>query len=305
MSAGAAGTVASLVAEVVDLKRVRFAGVSVADRGFARAWASLEGGAEPAEVALRECALAVAATQLGALTEGTLVDAGLARDEAAEVLQRAVRAAVLRSDPRDEDPAAVALADELADAVLLPVGGAARPPAFVARLAASPRAGVTAPGRPRYLLEPTESHGEHCWVVAVLAVLVATEPAAREEAFLCGLAHHLHNAWLPDAGFAGEMALGEHLDPVVSGLRARGLAMLDADGLAEAASGAVALASHADTAAARAFNTADVLDRVLELRFHERAAAFTVREAVEEYEIVHAGPLQEFGMGVLRDWGLG
>ena len=29
--------------------------------------------------------------------------------------------------------------------------------------------------------------------------------------FLSGLAHHLHNATLPDSGFAGEILLGEHL----------------------------------------------------------------------------------------------
>ncbi len=283
-----------LVAAVVDLKRVRFAGVSVADRGFARAWAALESGEPVATVAVREAALALAATQLGAMGEGVLLDAGLSREEAGEVLAAAVRAAV-----------GAELAGEYEAAVTEAWSGSGRPPGFVARMAASPRAGVTAPGRARYVLEPTESHAEHCWSVAVLSVLLASEPAAREEAFLCGLAHHLHNAWLPDAGFAGEVALGEHLEPVVSGLRARGLALLDAPGLAEAAGRSVGLATHADTPAARAFNTADVLDRVLELRFHERSAAFTVREAVEDYEIVHEGPLQEFGMGVLREWGLG
>ena len=285
-----AGAGTTLVAAVVDLKRVRFAGVSVADRGFARAWASLEAGEDVGDVALREAALALAATQLGAMGEGVLVDAGLSRGEAATVLAGAVRAA-----GGSEEHAAAVTADW---------SGGGRPPAFVARMAASPRAGVTAPGRPRYVLEPAESHAEHCWAVAVLAVLLAEEPGARAEAFLCGLAHHLHNAWLPDAGFAGEVALGEHLEPVVAGLRARGLALLDAPCLADAAGSAVALTTHADTPAARAFNTADVLDRVLELRFHERAAAFTVREAVEDYEIVHAGPLQAFGMGVLREWGL-
>ncbi len=277
--------------EVVDLKRVRFAGISVAERGFARAWASLDAGEDVATVAMREAALAVAATQLGAMTLGTLVDAGLSREDAGAVLQRAVRSAL-------------GVESEFEEAVLFEAHGAARPPAFVARLAASPRAGVTAPGMPRYLLEPAESHAEHCWSVAVLAVLLASEPSAWEEAFLCGLAHHLHNAWLPDAGFAGEVALGEHLPAVLSALRARGLGMLDAPGLLEAAGRSIALADHADTPAAQAFNTADVLDRVLELRFHERAAAFTVREAVEGYDLVHEGPLQEFGLAVVRDWEL-
>lgn len=282
---------ASLVGEVVDLKRVRFAGVSVAERGFARAWASLEAGEAVETVALHEAALAVAATQLGAMGVGTLVDAGLSHEDAGAVLVRAVRAAL-------------GTESEFEEAVLFETRGAARPPAFVPRLAASPRAGVTALGMPRYLLEPTESHAEHCWSAAVLSVLLATEPDARAEAFLCGLAHHLHNAWLPDAGFAGEMALGEHLGPVVSALRARGLGLLDAPGLLEAAGRSLGLVEHADTPAAQAFNTADVLDRVLELRFHERAAAFTVREAIEGYDLVHEGPLQAFGLQVLRDWEL-
>ena len=288
----------ALATELVDLKRVRFAGVSVATVGFTRAWTALARGLDPAVVAGCEARAAVAATQLGGIDVPVLRDAGLTAEQAHAVVDRAVEAALADAGLSSVAAARVRAAGE--DDVLGAIGD---PPAFVARLAGAPRAGVTAPGRPRYVLEPTESHADHCWAVGVLAVLLAEDDAAGTEAFLCAMAHHLHNAWLPDGGFAGEMALGEHLEPVLSSLRERGLSQLPAD-LADRARASVALAGHADSAAARAFNTADVVDRLLELRFHERAAAFTLREAVEEYEIVHAGPLQAYGMQVARDWGL-
>ena len=288
----------ALATELVDLKRVRFAGASVATVGFTRAWTALVRGLDPAVVAGCEARAAVAATQLGAIDVPVLRDAGLSLEQSHAVIDRAVEAALASGGLSDPACARVRGCGE--DEALQAVGD---PPGFVARLAGAPRAGVTAPGRPRYVLEPTESHAEHCWAVGVLAVLVAEDEDAGTEAFLCALAHHLHNAWLPDGGFAGEMALGEHLEPVLAGFRERGLAQLPAP-LAARCRDAVGLAGHADTAAARAFNTADVADRLLELRFHQRAAAFTLREAVEDYEIVHAGPLQGYGMQVVRDWGL-
>jgi len=136
--------------------------------------------------------------------------------------------------------------------------------------------------------------------VAVIGALLA-EQGDRATPFLCGLAHHLHNAWLPDAGFAGETALGEHLEPVMARFTQRALGQLPEPGPVREALRCV---NADDTAAARAFNAADVLDRVLELRFHARAAAFDLDVAVHDYEVVHEGPLQAFGMEVLRAWRL-
>ena len=63
------------------------------------------------------------------------------------------------------------------------------------------------------MLEPPEGHGDHCLVVAVLAAVLAPRYGADPaRPFLAGMAHHLHNAALPDSGFAGEMLLGEHLE---------------------------------------------------------------------------------------------
>ena len=154
------------------------------------------------------------------------------------------------------------------------------------------------------MLEPAENHAEHCAVVAVQGVLAAprfgAEPAAP---FLTGLAHHLHNAFLPDAGDAGDALLGEHLRPMVDVFRARALAELPA-GLRETAEASLEAVFRADFPEAQAFQTADVLDRVLEMDWHARSAAFTLDVALGEMDIVHPGPVQAFQQEVMRASGL-
>jgi len=279
---------AEVLAEIGDLKRVRAAHAegSVAERRFAGAWAALAAGEDPAAVARREAAAALAGARLGAIDAEVLRDAGVAP---LPVLERAF--------------------DELAGAVAEPLRGqlratlgdepvrAGRAPAWVGALARQPRAGATRPGHARILLQPEESHAEHCWVVAVGAVLAAGHyGTAPEEPFLRGLAHHLHNAALPDSGFAGEALLGAELSPAIGRLTRRALAALDAPLRARV--------ERALAAEDPAFHAADVLDRVLEMRHHARTAAFTVEQAVEELDLVHAGPEQAFGLAVLEEAGL-
>jgi hypothetical protein len=121
--------------------------------------------------------------------------------------------------------------------------------------------------------------------------------------FLCGLAHHLHNALLPDSGFAGEALLGAELEPLIDRLTRAALAELP--GPLRAMTGeALELRASAESPPARAFHAADVLDRVLEMRHHARTAAFTVEQALEELELVHEGPIQAFGLSVLEEAGL-
>jgi hypothetical protein len=130
------------------------------------------------------------------------------------------------------------------------------------------------------------------------------ERADPTPAFLCGLAHHVHNAWLPDAGFAGETVLGEStLATVMSNLRRRALSELP-DQLAAHVTAALALIEADEGVSAQAFQAADVLDRVLHLRRYERQVSFSLPVAVDEYEIVHAGPLQELGLQFLDAAGL-
>ncbi len=295
--APALASLVPLAAELCDLKRVRDASSpdSVASRLFRRAWAALVAGQPRLEVALGTTADAVAAARLGGVHRLVLESAGLSADEAGAVLRRSF------------DEVAAPIAPRLADRLREHLSAAlwsGPAPAFVEALIRQPRAGATCPGKPRIVLEPPEGHGDHCLVVAVLACLLAprygADPAA---AFLAGMAHHLHNAHLPDSGFAGEMLLGEHLEPMMAGLFARELATLPPP-LAAAAREALGLIRDADAPVGRAFHAADVIDRVLQMRHYEQVAQFTTSQALDDMGLVHAGPVQAFHRSVLRDAGL-
>ena len=287
-----------LLREINDLKRVRAAGIdgTLAARAFRRSWGRLVAGDSPVTVALRETALAVAGCRLGGIDRTMLTRAGLSDGEATEVLQSAFDAVAEPLDPL----LAAALRDHLNE----PEPAAAEAPAFVHDLERQPRAGATRPGHPRLILEPPESHADHCMIVAVYAVLLG--PAYRADPavpFLAGLAHHFHNAVMPDSGFAGEMLLGRHLEPVMARLTEEIVAMLP-DHLARACREARTILPDAETAEAKAFHSADVIDRILQMDQYARVANFELRHAVEEMELVHAGPLQDFQTGLLRTVGL-
>ena len=291
--------------EVGDLKRIRVAHAdgSAALRAFVRAWAALVDGADPGAVAAAECAAALAGARLAGVDAAVLREAGLAPDEAVGVLGRAVDEVARGLPPATREWARAALPGLVAG-----TGGgdtgADGLPAFVGALCRQPRAGATAPGQPRLIVEPPENHAEHCWAVAVYGALLADGVGADPgDAFLLGLAHHLHNAVLPDAGFAGEMLLGAHLEPVVERLTERELETLPA-ALADRVRGLLACRADADTPVGRAFHAADVLDRVLQCHHHARAAGFTAEQALVDLELVHAGPVTDYHHAVLAAAGL-
>lgn len=289
---------AGLLGELNDLKRVRPAGapLSVAGTLFARAWAELAAGADARGVALATAADAVAAARLGGIDAAVLARGGLDAAAASAVLRRSFDAVAGPLEP--------ALAAELRGRLGAARPAAGGPPGFVAALADQARAGPTCPGRPRLVLEPPESHAEHCALVAVYAVLLAPLHGAEpEDGFLLGMAHHFHNVVLPDSGFAGEELLGEHLQPLMERLTAEILAGLP-PALAERIAALRPLLAGAVAPAARAFHAADVIDRVLQVRQHARAAAFTVDQALDDLELVHAGPVRAFHLDVLREAGL-
>lgn len=298
VSAGPLSALVPLAGELSDLKRIRDASSpdSLACRMFHAAWSALVAGEAPTDVALGATADALAACRLGGIDRFVLERAGLDEAEALAVLARGF----------DEvaGPVEPGLGGALRDA-LGRVGEAAPSlPAFVEALILQPRAGATCPGRPRLVLEPPETHGDHCLVVAVLGVVLSGHYGARPALpFLAGLAHHLHNAVLPDSGFAGEMLLGAQLQPIMRRLFARELDTLSRP-LAAAMREALAAIADADTPEGRAFHAADVIDRVLQMRQYARAASFTTEQALEEMELVHAGPLQRFHYGVLAEAGL-
>ncbi|RKH23664.1 hypothetical protein D7Y13_33660 [Corallococcus praedator] len=286
-----------LLSELMDLKRIRTPDHpdGLAAHGFRRAWAALVAGMDPGTVALQETARAVAAVRLGGLDAGVLQRAGMAPRDTLLVLRRGLDAVAGPLDPDLRERLSQALSQELE------APGPHAPPAFVERLVHQPRAGATFPGRARILVPPQEGHADHCYAVAVGAVLVAprfgADPALP---FLAGLSHHLFNAELPDAGYAGEALLEDLLEPLMKGLTQKALASLP-EALSRSVRQALELTGHPDTAEARAFNAADALDRVLELDAHARAAGFTLRQAMEELELIHPGPLRAFGNDVLAE----
>ena len=292
-----------LLTRLQDLKRVRTPGTaprSLAEAGFLRAWGQLNAGVAPAGVARKECARAVAAVELAGIDAAVLSDAGLSPAQVEGVYARAIRAggAALPATALD------ALLGAVPDLVRESAAEGSQAPREFARLAGQPRAGATHPTKPRLMLDPPESHADHCYVVAASATLLAltdgVDPAAP---FLAGLGHHLHNVWLPDGGFAGEELLGEHLQPVMVTLTARALGLLTPT-LAAQVRAAFELLPAPDSPAAQAFHAADVLDRVLWMGVYESAATFRLARAMDDLELVHPGPTQAFLNGVLAAAGV-
>lgn len=286
-----------LFRELGDLKRIRSAdrAGSIAERLFVDAWAGLSAGAPAPEVMARTVAAALAAARLGDLDLRKLRALGLHQD-AVEVLQRSFDEVADQLDPR--------LVAQLRPAL---AHGAPEPgsvPDFVDKLARQPRAGVTSPGRPRILLQPPENHAEHCLMVAVYAVLASPVYGADPVAvFVASMAHHLHNAAMPDSGFSGEVLLGSALDAVIERAREEALAEL-AGPVADEVRVALAPIGGDEAPEARAFHVGDVLDRVLEIEQHLRAAHTTMGDVLVTYGLVHDGPVKSFHDRILIETGL-
>ena len=280
-----------LLRELGELKRIRSAGRdgTIAQRLFAAAWGALVAG-QPLEAVTRgTTAAALAATRLGDIDRAVLTELAIPPAEAEAILGRAL------------EEAAAELPDFSRSAPALQPGAA---PGFVALLARQPRAGVTCPGRPRLLLEPTEDHAEHCLMVAVYGVLLApTYGAEPGTVFLASLAHHLHNALIPDSGFAGEVLLGEHLEPAFGRATERAMAELPG-ALAAEVRRARAILPHAGTPEGRAFHAADTLDRVLQIEQHLRAGKASMGYVLNDMALVHEGPVKDFQDRLLAAVGL-
>jgi 5'-deoxynucleotidase YfbR-like HD superfamily hydrolase len=180
----------------------------------------------------------------------------------------------------------------------------AEPPAFVERLVRQPRAGPTCANKQRVVLLPAESHADHCYVVAVASVLVAPVFEADPTLpFVAALSHHFFNVVLPDAGDYGDRLLGEYSAPLMARITEQVLDTLPSK-LAHRVREARRLLPHTDTPEARAFHAADTLDRVLEMDAHARAAGFTLRQALEDLELIHDGPMRAYENAVLAAAGL-
>ena len=308
-----------LARELTTLKRVYDAGRpgTWAERAFVRAWRALVAGTAPDVVAQRELAAAAAAARLGALDAWWMASEGWDARRIADALTRGWNSAAdtLACELTEIERAAITdaiaeVAHEAANAARDPreIGGLTAEPSFVSRLAAQPRAGPTHPALPRLILLPTESHADHCWSVAVIGALLAPAYGADIGAvFLAGLAHHLPNAWLPDAGWAADVALGDALGDSWARLGERALAELP-ETLRTAARAGFQLPQDVASAEARAFHAADALDRVLEMEWFSRAAAFRLDDALGGladggFDVLHAGHAQAVEREALASMG--
>lgn len=286
-----------LCREIGNLKRIRAAesNDSRAARMFERAWSKIIGGEAVRGVAVSTVAEAVCAANLGAIDWETLRRGGLSDDEIETVLQRAFDAVAA---PIDEN-----FRVELRGQIRRLIGETPRqktPIKFVELLKNQPRSGATKVGAPKRIFDAPENHAEHCLSVAVVGALLADRFAADvETVFLIGLMHHFHNAYLPDSGFAGEEALGGFLPRVFDSFRRECLREVP-ENLREIIQKQFVNIETADTPEAKAFHAADVFDRVLQMLHHAEANEFTLRYAMEEAELVHAGAVRDFHYDVLR-----
>ena len=135
-------------------------------------------------------------------------------------------------------------------------------------------------------------------MVAVYAVMLAPVYGADEgTVFLASLAHHLHNALLPDSGFTGEMLLGPALEPAFAEATRQALDELDAP-LRAAVEEARRGLPDAETPEGRAFHAADTLDRVLQIEQYLRAASTSMHFVLGDMALVHDGPVKRFQAGL-------
>jgi len=289
-----------LFRELNDLKRIRVAARagSLAEQMFHRAWARLVSGEPLEEVAAGETARAVVAARLAGVDAQVLSEAGLPEEERKQIFERAFDSVASALESEFAADLKTAL-DTRQDFLFEP----SEVPEFARLLANQPRAGATRPGFARVVLEPAENHAQHCAVVAVNSYLASSVYGARpERAFLTGLCHHFHNAYLPDAGDAGDHLLEQHLAPMMETFRTRALSQLPSH-LASEARASLDAVYRSDTPESKAFQAGDSIDRVLEMEWHARSNEFTLSVALDQMDIIHPGPVQAFQLDLMRELG--
>ena len=295
-----------LLRQMNGLKRVRDPWAqlaSLADRIFIRGWERMTAGEAVEDVALAETAQAVAAVTLSALDARVMEAHDATPDEASAVTQAAVERVGGGID--------AGLRQRLFEAAARPVPRMTLHfPGYVEALINQPRAGATHPTRPRLFLEPAESHGDHCGITAVYAVLLSPHFGADAgTVFTIGLAHHLFNASLPDVGFAGDRLLSRFslAEKVTAAAFEKAYAQIN-EPLRSHVRKALTHTLRTDTPQAKTFHAADVLDRVLEMAWHAESAGFELATAMGEMNVVHEAAEQALqrrvleSAGVWHDW---
>ncbi|MGB3801537.1 MAG: hypothetical protein WA952_17095 [Lewinella sp.] len=298
---------ATLFTELQDLKRLRPAHYpySISTHLFRLAWHRWLNG-ETSEVIARDVLLKALLSVRFPGVDGRFYQvSGLSANRTEEILREALRTTIKGAVSKE-------LYSELSDHLktMLPALTASRYPSEgelpdpLEALCRQPRAGATHPDRPRLVLMPPEMHSDHCLLTAVYGAVMADHYGGdRGTVFLAGLAHHLHNAYLPDCGFAGEICLGADLDNIVERCRGEALQHFDTDQRTDIRR---SLTFHESVARpeGKAVSAGDVMDRVLDVKWRTRAAAVTDETVLGELDLVHPGPLKNFQSELLQASGL-
>lgn len=289
-----------LLRELNDIKRLyarNLGSYSFATNVFFGATKSLHSG-DPLN-ADEWCATVVCAARLGAITPNILSDIGFVPDERLAVYRNSILVHTLL--PKNIKSSLTAAAQKLDFMTIEKTEGLYE---WVEYLASSPRAGATCPGKPRIALEPAEMHSDHCILVATYAYILADIfKADKEDAWLISLCHHLHNAYLPDAGFTGEVLLGHHLDHIIESQRARVLKNFTKD-YKQRVTELFEEIDDLESPLAQTFHAADTIDRVIQMEHYEHAANFRVVSALEDFKLVHEGTAQKFQYELLNAIGI-
>ncbi len=311
----------SLLSELQDLKRLRPAGIrySLADTLFVGTWRDVIAGAEWSEIADRTSCLAVLYVLFPGVDGRFFAAAGMEEDAIREVCTNAFERTVgdrldtitterlrrqLNGIVSDWARTQVPSSTGTESAPPAPKGRGNPLPDCLEKLRQQPRAGATHPEHPRLVLTPPESHADHSLLTAVYAALSAEAYGADAgSAFVCGLAHHLHNAFLPDCGWAGELALEPYLQQVIDNCRAAALEEFEPKLRARIRD---VLRHHESIATpeGKAISTGDTIDRVLDVKWRVAAAAVTEAKVLGDLDLVHPGPLKDFQTELLHKTGL-
>lgn len=302
-----------LLSELQDLKRQQPAGFaySITTTFFRESWYRILYTEEPLEnVALRMTTKALIAILLPGLEASFFKDTHIAEKEAVQVYKDALYKSshlILQASLYDQLEAWI---PEIVREYYLFFDQSRKPEYtfednhFVHQLCKQPRAGATYPGKPRMLLLPPEMHSDHCFNVGIYAVLLAPYyNSDYGDVFLTGLSHHLHNALLPDCGFSGEMILEAYLDRIKVKSQKKYLRSFSALLKNKICS---AIRDHEDLRipAGQTSTIADVFDRVLDVKWRTKAVNVTDVTILDDLNLVHEGPVQQFQYNALQKAGL-
>lgn len=167
------------------------------------------------------------------------------------------------------------------------------------------RAGYAAPGKVKCSPYPRETQGEHCLVCAVYTALLCR---LRELDPICpvlmALFHHLSAPLMPNFDHEGELLTGSAHSSAIEQAGCRMILRDFDDPLRSALSGIFpASGGSGELSGMEPFQEADVLDRVLQVRYYSRMASVNVEQAVAEYELLNRGRWYDSQIDLLVHYG--